>query len=83
MKAPLVRIGNSRGVRIPKTLIEECGFEGMVEMTVRSGTLVIAPTRGRRLGWDDAFKAMAAAGDDAPLLPDVLDADDDQAEWTW
>jgi len=34
--------------------------------------------RGQRQGWDNAFKAMAAAGDDAPLLPDVFDGDSDQ-----
>jgi len=75
MKTRLIRIGNSRGVRIPKAAIEECGLEGAVEMTVRDRVLTIAPARGRRHGWNDAFKAMAAAGDDAPLLPDVLDGE--------
>lgn len=40
-------------------------------------------SRGIRRGWDAAFKAMAAAGDDKPLLPDALDTDADAAEWTW
>ena len=83
MKIPLVRIGNSRGVRIPKAVIEQCGLGDEVEMTVRDRTLVIAPADGGRRGWDEAFKAMAAAGDDKPLLPDALDADADEAEWTW
>ena len=75
MKTRLIRIGNSRGVRIPKAVIEECGLDGAVELTVRGRTVILAPVRGRRHGWDDAFKAMAAAGDDVLLLPDGLDGE--------
>jgi len=83
MKAPLVRIGNSHGVRIPKTVLEQCGFKDQVEMTVRDGTIVIAPARRARAGWDAAFNAMAAAGDDADLLPGKLANQWDETEWQW
>lgn len=83
MKTSLVRIGNSHGVRIPKTVIIQCGLGHEVEMTVRDRTIVIAPARRPREGWEAAFKTMAAAGDDAPMLPDQLDTERDRAEWTW
>ncbi|MCK6453642.1 MAG: AbrB/MazE/SpoVT family DNA-binding domain-containing protein [Alphaproteobacteria bacterium] len=83
MKAPLVRIGNSHGVRIPKTVIEQCGFKGQVEMTVRDRTVVISASRRAREGWDAAFKVMAEAGDDAALLPDAVGSHWDESEWRW
>jgi antitoxin MazE len=54
MKTRLVRIGNSRGLRLAKPLIEQLGFEDEVEMRVESGTLVIRPSRVVRAGWADA-----------------------------
>ena len=80
MKATLVKVGNSRGVRIPKALIEQCGFGHEVEITAKGRTLVISPVGGVREGWDDAFKRMAESGDDGPLLPDGIDAPSD---WQW
>ena len=52
-------------------------------MSVQDNLLVIAPARAVREGWDDAFAAMAAAGDDAVLLPDESDHGWDEAEWEW
>ena len=83
MKARLVRVGNSHGVRIPKAVIEQCGFKDEVELTIKDDLLIIAPARGLRAGWDEAFQAMAAAGDDAPLLPDDADSTWDREEWDW
>lgn len=83
MKTRLIRIGNSRGVRIPKALVEQCGLGEEVELTVAGRTLVVAPARRVREGWDQAFAAMAAARDDAPLLPKDMSSDWDEQEWTW
>lgn len=83
MKVDLIRIGNSRGVRIPKPILEQCGFGRQADMTVKDNVLVIAPARAIREGWDDALASMAAAGDDAVLLPDDLDHGWDEAEWEW
>ena len=83
MKARLVRIGNSQGVRLPKAIIEHCGFRDEVELEVRGRTLVVASTQAARRGWDEAFKAMAAAGEDILLLPEVLSEENDESEWTW
>ena len=83
MNVDLVRIGNSRGIRIPKPIIEQCGFGNRVNFEVEGDRLIIGPAETPRGGWDDAFAAMAAAGDDAPLLPDGLDPASDNALWQW
>lgn len=79
-KARLVRIGNSRGVRLPKPLIEQAGLSDEVELEVRQGAIVIRPADGPRTGWADAAAALAAT--DADLLdpPTPTTFDDD---WTW
>jgi antitoxin MazE len=71
MKTRIVRIGNSRGVRIPKSLLEQAGLTGEVKISVERGALVIRPAAARpRAGWAAAFQEMARRGDDA-----LLDAD--------
>jgi len=82
MKAELIRIGNSRGIRNPKPLIEQCGFSDVVEMHVEKGRLVLAPERRPREGWKEAFAAAgSSAGDSSPFggLPNEFDDE----EWTW
>lgn len=82
MKIELVRIGNSRGIRIPKPLIEQCGLGDTVELRVEQDRLVIAPDRSPRHDWKQAFAAAVSAPD--PLLLDGLPANEfDAEEWTW
>ncbi len=83
MKVNLVSIGNSKGVRIPASVIKECGLGNELEMRVENGVVVLAPARGVREGWDSAFEKMAAAGDDAPVIPDAVENDFDTEDWTW
>lgn len=83
MKVSLVPIGNSRGVRIPASVIKACGFGDELEMRVEGGVVVLAPARSVREGWGEAFERMAAAGDDAPLVPDDLENRFDEEDWTW
>ncbi len=84
MRTRIVRIGNSRGVRIPKPLLEQAGLHGEVEMSAENGSVVIRPVKKTRSGWDDAFRAMAGRGDDA-LLDDVAPSLSswDEVEWEW
>lgn len=82
MKARIVRIGNSRGIRIPKPLIEQTGLKDDVEIIVQGNALVISPVGRPRAGWSEAFRAMAAHGDDQPL--DVAEPTRwDEDEWQW
>jgi antitoxin MazE len=82
MKAELVRIGNSRGLRIPKPVIEQCGFGETVELRVENDRLIISPERQPRQGWDEAFRAAGSAASDDLLLPEFSNAFD-REEWQW
>lgn len=83
MKVKLVPIGNSKGIRIPRSVIRQCGFVDQVEMRVDDGVVMLAPAQNPREDWDTAFETMAANGDDALLLPDDIAHDWDDAEWEW
>jgi antitoxin MazE len=79
MRVNVVRIGNSRGVRIPKALLEQCGIGDAVDLTVEDGKLVARPLHRVRAGWAEAAGAMAARGDDRlidPETPTAFDADE-------
>jgi antitoxin MazE len=83
MRIELVRVGNSRGIRIPKPLIEQCGFGDTVELRVEQDRLVIAPDRAPRQGWKEAFAAAGSTARD-PLLLEALPSNEfDAEEWTW
>ncbi|MBI5725120.1 MAG: AbrB/MazE/SpoVT family DNA-binding domain-containing protein [Planctomycetes bacterium] len=84
MKAAIIRIGNSRGVRIPMPLLKECGFREEVELEVRKHEIIIRSARSPRQGWEDAFRHMAPRGDDT--LTDKLEeipTEWDRKEWKW
>ena len=83
MKARIVRIGNSQGVRIPKSLLEQSGLQGDVEISVQGRSLVIKPVRSPREGWEESFLEMAANGDDGPLLPEGSLTAWEEEEWEW
>ena len=83
MKVNLVPIGNSKGIRIPRSVIKQCGFGDQVDMRVADGTVVLTPARDARADWDAEFKRMAAVGDDALLLPDSMRHEWDEEEWEW
>lgn len=84
MKSRVVQIGNSRGIRIPKLLLEQTGLRGEVEISVHGDTLVIRPARGPRTGWAAAFREMARRGDDALLDENGPTLSSwDEHEWEW
>ena len=82
MKVVIRRIGNSRGVVIPKPLLIEAGLEAEAEMIVEEGTLVLRrPAAPPRAGWAEAARALAARNDDALVLGEFDDADDANSTW--
>ena len=84
MRARIVKIGNSQGICIPKTLLAQTDLRDEVEITVRRGTLVVSAAAPARSGWDDAFRQMAARGDDHLLDGDSVTAEAFEAEdWQW
>jgi antitoxin MazE len=83
MKTELVRIGNSRGIRIPKPIIEQCRLGDTVELRIERDCLVISPDRTPREGWDAAFRAAGPAGGDKLLLESLPANKFDREEWQW
>ena len=84
MRTPIIRIGNSRGIRIPKALLDQCGFGTTAELEVEDGSLIVRPVAKPRQGWDEAFRLMAERGDDALLDGDEFPATAwDDTEWEW
>jgi len=82
MKARVVQIGNSRGIRIPKPLIEEAGLGSEVELRIGHGGIVILPARSLRSGWAEAARALRERDDDR-LLDPPLPTRFDEEEWKW
>jgi antitoxin MazE len=82
VKTRLVRIGNSRGIRIPKALIEQSGLQDEVEIALKGNSLVIRAASHPREGWAEALEEMARRGDDALLDGELVD-EFDQTEWEW
>jgi antitoxin MazE len=84
MKTRIVRIGNSRGIRIPKLLLEQTGLQGEVEILVENDSLVIRPIKPPREGWAEAFQEMARRGEDKLLDADMPSLTSwDEEEWEW
>ncbi len=79
--AHLSPIGNSLGVRIPKAIIEQIGFNKDTNLVfkVTNEGLLIAPQRTPREGWNEAFKASSK---EKPLVNDFAN-DFDEEEWKW
>ncbi len=82
MRARIVRIGNSRGLRIPKPILDQAGLEDEVELTVEGDRLVIQPAHRPRAGWSAAALQAAAEGNGALVAP-VLPTRFDREEWSW
>jgi antitoxin MazE len=83
MKTKLVRIGNSRGIRIPKLLLEQARLEGELEMSVVDDALLVRRARNPRQGWAESFAEMARNGDDLLLDPGYIPTAFDEEEWEW
>jgi antitoxin MazE len=82
VRARLIRIGNSRGIRIPKPLLEQVGLRDKVQIRAEKGRLVVQPEKELRQGWADEFRRMADSGDDRPILDSPANAFDTK-EWKW
>jgi len=81
MKASIIKIGNSQGLRIPKPIIEQCGFNHEVELEIHGQKLIITPATPPRQNWDKAFQVMAQNGDDKMIV--LPDSKWDEEEWEW
>jgi len=83
MRARVIKIGNSQGLRIPKPILDQTGIMDDVEIEVGKNQIIIRPVKNVRKGWDAAFKSMGKKGDDEPIIDDNLSHPWDDDEWQW
>lgn len=81
MKAQIIQIGNSQGIRIPKVLLEESRVTGEVEVELHPDGILIRNAQKPRSAWDEAFKAMAENEDDE--LAAAAPTSFERKEWQW
>ena len=82
IRTQVIKIGNSRGIRIPKLFIDQTKLGNEVEIAVQRGTLVIRPISRPRSGWAEQFRRMSEYGDDH-LLDKRASTKWDKTEWVW
>jgi antitoxin MazE len=80
MDLSVIQIGNSKGIRLSKTLLEKYNIKDSVELILEKGYIIIRPKSIPRRGWEKAFKKMHESNDDKPLMADVF-VDENFEEW--
>ena len=80
MEVSIIRIGNSKGIRFSKTILEKYNLKDKVDLILGNEQIIIKPISTPRKGWENAFKEMAENGDDSLLFNDVFD-DENLEEW--
>ena len=81
MILPVVRIGNSKGIRLPKVILEQCHIADQVDVEVNKENITLRPHRQPRQGWSEQMKKMHEQGDDELLIPDEVELDVEGWEW--
>ena len=82
MKTRIVKIGNSRGIRLPKPLIEEAGLGEDVELRVVATGLLIERAAQTREGWAETAAKVRARGEDG-LLDESSLTNANVPQWAW
>ncbi len=80
MEVPIIAIGNSKGLRLNKTVLEKYNIKDKVELVLEKGYIIIKPIATPRKGWDAAFKKMHERGDDHLLFDGVFE-EENFDEW--
>ena len=80
MEVSIIKIGNSKGLRLSKTILERYNIKDKVEILLEKGQIVLKPIPKPRNNWEEAFKEMGAHKDDQLLIDDVFE-DDTFEEW--
>jgi antitoxin MazE len=83
IKGRIIKVGNSQGIRIPKSLLEQSGIGENVTIEVRDNQIVIAAASRVRAGWAEAFAQMASNGDEDVVLDNPVATAWDEEEWEW
>lgn len=80
MDISVIQIGNSKGIRLSKSLLERYNIKDTVEVILEKGYIILKPKANPRKGWENAFKKIHESGDDKALMNDVFE-DENFEEW--
>ena len=80
MEISVIPIGNSKGIRLTKAVLEKYNITDTVELILEKGYMILKPIQEPRKGWEKLFKKMAENGDDKLLIDDVFE-DENFEEW--
>lgn len=80
MEVPIIKIGNSKGIRLSKSMLETYNIRDAVDVILEEGQIVIKPLSKPRKGWDKAFKEVHDRGDDNLIIPDIFSEENPQ-QW--
>ena len=81
METSIIQIGNSRGLRLSKTILEKYNIKDKVELILEEGQIILRPIESPRENWEEKFKKMTDNGDDQLLMNDVFE-DENFDEWS-
>jgi antitoxin MazE len=80
MEISVISIGNSKGIRLAKTLLDKYNIKDSVELILEKGYIILKPKSTPRKGWEKSFQKMNQNGDDKLLIPDLFE-DESLEEW--
>ncbi len=80
MDISVINIGNSKGIRLSKTLLEKYNIQDSIELVLEKKYIILKPKSSPRKGWEKSFKKMHKNGDDKLLMPDIF-KDENFEEW--
>lgn len=80
MEASIIKIGNSKGLRLSKTILEKYNIQDKVELVLEKEQIILKPISSPRKDWEKEFKKMVENGDDKLLMNDVF-GDENLEEW--
>ncbi len=80
METAIIKIGNSKGLRLSKTILEKYDIKDKIELILEMGQIILKPIQTPRKNWENAFKKMGEEGDDELMIDGVF-IDENFEEW--
>ena len=80
MEVNIIDIGDSKGIRLPKYVLEQYSISDTLELILEKGKIILKPKSTPRKGWAKSFKQMNTNGDDRLMIDDIFE-DETFDEW--